>query len=145
MNRRILNLLQRDGRMSTAAIARRLNRSESSIRERIRRMEAKGIIRGYYACVDKRALGYHSEAFVLCNVPPEEHRRIVNHLLKVKHVTGIFHLSGEKRLLLKIAGEDNQQLRDVIHRTLIPLGIRDVDSRIVMDVTEKFPPDAVVE
>ncbi|MCJ2531799.1 MAG: winged helix-turn-helix transcriptional regulator, partial [Candidatus Thermoplasmatota archaeon] len=55
MNRKILNLLQLDGRTTMADIARRLRRSESSIRERIRRMEAKGMIKGYYACVDKRA------------------------------------------------------------------------------------------
>ena len=145
MNRRILTILQKDGRETTAAIARALDRSESSIRERVQRMEAKGIIRGYYACVDKRALGYHSEAFVFCNLDPENRNRILNRLVGMKSVTGIYHVSGERRLLLKVAAEDNERIRDFIHRKLIPLGIRDVDSRIVMDITEKFPPDAVVD
>lgn len=145
MNRCILTILQKDGRETTAAIARALDRSESSIRERIQRMEAKGIIRGYYACVDKRALGYHSEAFVFCNFEHKDQSRLLNRLVEMKNVTGIYHVSGEKRLLLKVAAEDNERIRDFIHRQLIPLGIRDVDSRIVMDVTEKFPPDAVVD
>jgi DNA-binding Lrp family transcriptional regulator len=145
MNRRILDILQKDARATTADIARKLKRSESTIRERIRRMEERGIIRGYYACVDKRALGYRSEAFVFCNVDPMDRARILDDLLRMRNVTGIFHVSGEKRLLLKVAAEDNQELRSLIHNKLIPLGIRDVDSRIVMDVAEKFPPDAVVE
>ncbi|MEE9600895.1 MAG: Lrp/AsnC family transcriptional regulator, partial [Thermoplasmata archaeon] len=145
MNRRILNILQRDARATTAMIARKLKRSESTIRERIRRMEARGIIRGYYACVDKRALGYRSEAFVFCNIDPSERIRILDDLLLQKNVTGIFHVSGGRRLLLKVAAEDNQQLRSLIHNKLMPLGIREVDSRIVMDITEKLPPDAVVD
>ncbi|MFQ5553528.1 MAG: Lrp/AsnC ligand binding domain-containing protein, partial [Thermoplasmata archaeon] len=60
-------------------------------------------------------------------------------------VTGIFHISGAKRFLLKLAARGNQELRSVINRTLIPLGITDVDSHIVMDETAKFPPDAVVD
>ncbi|MFQ6013287.1 MAG: Lrp/AsnC family transcriptional regulator [Thermoplasmata archaeon] len=145
MNRRILNLLQQDGRTTTAELARRLRRSESSVRERIRRMEAKGIIRGYFACVDKRAFGYRSEAFVFCNIGPSDQAGVLEELVRLHNVTGIFHVSGAKRFLLKVAARDNQELRDVIHRTLIPLGIQDVESHIVMDVTEKFPPDAVVD
>jgi DNA-binding Lrp family transcriptional regulator len=145
MNRKILNLLQLDGRTTTAEIARLLRRSESSIRERIRRMEAKGTIKGYFACVDKRALGYRSEAFVFCNIGPPDQAGILDELLRLKQVTGIFHISGAKRFLLKLAARDNQELRSVINRTLIPLGITDVESHIVMDVTAKFPPDAVVD
>ncbi len=145
MNRRIVNILQRDGRATTAQIARELKRSESSIRERIRRMEARGIIRGYYAYVDKSALGYRSEAFVFCNVDSKDRDRVNRELLGVKNVTGIFHVSGERRLLIKVAAEDNERLRAFVHNKLIPMGIKDVDSRIQMDVTEKLPPDAVVD
>ncbi len=145
MNRRILNVLQRDARATVAEIARRLKRSESTIRERIQRMEDKGVIRGYFARVDKRALGYRSEAFVFCNVEPEDRSRVLESLVGMKEVTGIFHVSGERRLLVKVAAEDNQQLRHIIHNRLIPLGIADVETRIVMDITEKHPPDAVVD
>ena len=145
MNRRILNLLQLDGKTTTAEIARRLRRSESSIRERIRRMEAKGIIRGYFACVDKRALGYRSEAFVFCNINPREQASLMDKFLQMKQIIGIFHVSGAKRLLLKAAARNNQELRAFIHNTLIPMGLSDIETHIVMDMTEKFPPDAVVD
>lgn len=145
MNRRILNLLQLDGKTTTAEIARRLRRSESSIRERIRRMEAKGIIRGYFASVDKRALGYRSEAFVFCNIDPEDQSALLDKFRHMKQIVGIFHVSGAKRFLLKAAARNNEELRALIHRSLIPMGISDVETHIVMDTTEKFPPDAVVD
>lgn len=145
MNRRILNILQRDARATVAKIARRLKRSESTVRERIQRMEEKGIIQGYFARVDKRALGYRSEGFVFCNVDPADRTRVLEALVAMKEVTGIFHVSGERRLLVKVAAGDNKQLRHFIHNRLIPLGIEDVDTRILMDVTEKHPPDAVVD
>ena len=145
MNRRILNLLQLDGKTTTAEIARRLRRSESSIRERIRRMEAKGIIRGYFASVDKGALGYRSEAFVFCNIDPQNQSALLDKFLQMKQIVGIFHVSGAKRFLLKAAARNNQELRAFIHRTLIPMGITDAETHIVMDTTEKFPPDAVVD
>ena len=53
MNVRILNLLQRDAKITTAEIARRIKRAESSVRERIYAMEREGIILGYSAIVDK--------------------------------------------------------------------------------------------
>ena len=145
MNRRILNLLQLDGKTTTAEIARRLRRSESSIRERIRRMEAKGIIRGYFASVDKRALGYRSEAFVFCNIDPQNQSALLDKFLQMKQIVNIFHVSGAKRFLLKTAARNNQELRTFIHRTLIHMGITDVETHIVMDTSEKFPPDAVVD
>ena len=95
--------------------------------------------------VDKRALGYRSEAFVFCNIEPEHQSALLDNFLQMKQVTGIFHVSGAKRLLLKAAARNNQELRAFIHRTLIPMGISDVETHIVMDKTEKFPPDAVID
>ena len=55
MNVRILNILQQDGRATTAEIARRMKRAESTVKERIGLMEEAGVIKGYTAVVDKRA------------------------------------------------------------------------------------------
>ncbi len=70
---------------------------------------------------------------------------ILDGLLRLKQVTGILHISGAKRFLLRLAARDNQQLRSFITRTLIPLGITDVESHIVMDVTARCSTGAVVD
>lgn len=61
---RILRALQEEGRISNAEIARRLDMAASAIYERIRKLEERGVIRGYTALLDPRALGYGLVAFV---------------------------------------------------------------------------------
>ncbi len=145
MNARILNLLQRDAKITTAEIARRLNRAESTVRERIYAMERSGVIRGYCAIVDKRALGYDSEALVFCNVPPGGMEVTTQKIADLKNVIGVMLVSGDRRFVIKVAAPSNRELRNFIHKRLIPMGITDVDTRIVMDHLDKLPPDGVVD
>ncbi len=145
MNARILNLLQRDAKMTTAEIARRLNRAESTVRERIYAMERTGVIRGYCAIVDKRALGYDSEALVFCNIPSAGMEASIQKIAGLKNVVGVMLVSGDRRFVIKVAAPTNRELREFVHKRLIPMGITEVDTRIVMDYMEKLPPDAVVD
>lgn len=145
MNVRIVNLLQRDAKMTTAEIGRRIKRAESTIRERIYAMEREGIIQGYSAIVDKTALGYNAEALLFCNIPSAIIDDTLTKLEKIKNVIGIFLVSGDRRFVLRIADHDNRELREFVHRKLIPMGITDVDTRIIMDYREKLPPGGIVD
>ncbi|MEE8575666.1 MAG: winged helix-turn-helix transcriptional regulator, partial [candidate division Zixibacteria bacterium] len=58
VDRKILSLLQENARISNAQIAREVSLAPSGILERIRKLEAKGIIKGYHASFDKAKLGY---------------------------------------------------------------------------------------
>jgi len=66
-------------------------------------------------------------------------------LEELKNVTGIYLVSGDRRFVLRIAAHENKELRDFVHRKLIPLGITDVDTRIIMDYREKVPPGGIVD
>ena len=57
MDRHILGLLARDGRMSYTDIGRATGLSTSAAQQRVRRLEQRGIITGYRAIVDPQALG----------------------------------------------------------------------------------------
>jgi len=63
-DRKILELLQADARMTHTAIAQAVGLSAPSVLERIRKLEAKGIIKGYRAIVDSAALGRPITAFI---------------------------------------------------------------------------------
>lgn len=145
MNTRIVNLLQRDAKMTTAEVARRIKRSESTVRERIYAMERERIIQGYCAVVDKAALGYHSEALVFCNIPADGMEPTLAKLESLKNVLGIYLISGDRRVVLRVAAGDNQELRHIVHRKIIPMGVTDVDSRIIMDYREKLPPGGIID
>lgn len=145
MNVRIVNLLQRNAKLTTAEIARTLKRAESTVRERIYAMERAGVIRGYSAVVDKAALGYNAEALVFCNIPSNIIDLTLQRLEEMKNVTGIYLVSGDRRFVIRATAHDNRELREFVHRRLIPLGITDVDTRIIMDYREKLPPGGIVD
>jgi Lrp/AsnC family transcriptional regulator, leucine-responsive regulatory protein len=57
-NRRLLDELQRDGRASIAELGRRVGLSSPAVAERLKRLEAEGVVTGFRAEVDARKLGY---------------------------------------------------------------------------------------
>lgn len=64
VDREIVRVLLADGRMSREGVAREVNLSRPAVHERIKRLEEKGIIRGYWTLIDWGALGYPLRAFV---------------------------------------------------------------------------------
>lgn len=65
---RMLDILQREGRISNAELAERLALSPSACLRRLRALETAGLIRGYQANLDAEALGYSIEAYVSVNL-----------------------------------------------------------------------------
>ena len=63
-DRRILEVLQRQGRISNADLAERINLSASACHRRVQRLEDEGYISGYVALLDPRRLGRHTTVFV---------------------------------------------------------------------------------
>ncbi|HSF41563.1 MAG TPA: Lrp/AsnC family transcriptional regulator, partial [Thermoanaerobaculia bacterium] len=63
-DRQILTILQSNARISNAEIARQVGMAPSAILERIRRLEAKGVIQGYETRINPEALGLGLLAFV---------------------------------------------------------------------------------
>ena len=64
IDRRILDILQREGRISMTELGERIGLSTSPCAERVRRMERNGVITGYHARVDPKALGRNLLVFV---------------------------------------------------------------------------------
>ena len=65
VDRKLLSLLQQDGRMSNADLARTVRMAPSAVFERVRRLERDGVIRGYGAQLNPRALERQLLAFIL--------------------------------------------------------------------------------
>jgi Lrp/AsnC family leucine-responsive transcriptional regulator len=63
-DRRILEMVESEGRISIAELSQRVGLSKSPVQARLRRLEARGVIRGYRAVVDPRAVGREHVAFV---------------------------------------------------------------------------------
>jgi Lrp/AsnC family transcriptional regulator, leucine-responsive regulatory protein len=70
IDRRIIDILAVDGRVSWKELADRVHLAPSSVADRVRRLETNGIIRGYTALLDRKAMGLDVRAVVDVALPP---------------------------------------------------------------------------
>jgi Lrp/AsnC family leucine-responsive transcriptional regulator len=114
-DRRILTALWEDGRMSWADLAGRIGLSAPGAAERVRRLEAKGVIRGYSTAVDPRSVGLLLTAFVEVTLERPAHRAPFLELVSaIDEVQECHHIAGDYDYLLKVRCGDTLALDRVI-------------------------------
>lgn len=111
LDRRILILLQEDGRATQQEISRTIGLSQPAVAERIRKLEDRGIIQGYVARVDPAKLGKDITAFVGVGI---EHPRFfdgfVERVKTLHDVLECHRVAGQDSYLLKIRTENTRSL-----------------------------------
>ena len=102
IDRKILYWLQRDGRMTNAALADEVGLSAPAVFERVRKLEQRGVIRGYAAQVDPAALGKTLTAFVRLSVAYDScHADGLAALREDPDVLECYSVAGEDCFILK--------------------------------------------
>ena len=110
-DRQILDVLQENARTTNAEIARRVGMAPSAIFERVRKLEEQGVIQGYGARLDARALELETLAFVLVRVDERLGESFSGERLKeVPGVLEVHHIAGEDCYLLKVRTRDTDAL-----------------------------------
>jgi DNA-binding Lrp family transcriptional regulator len=139
INKKIIYLLQKDARKTYKDIASELNRSETTIRDRIKAMETIGIIQGYTALIDKTALGLNFFAIILGNPDSSsELDSITNKIKRVKNVMRVYQISGNKRIAVFMVAPSYKELKEIIRTQLIPLGLKDEEIITVLEADSEF-------
>lgn len=107
----ILDALQENARISNAEIARQLGMAPSAILERIRKLESRGVIRGYQAQVDPVAVGAGLLAYVFVRVEERLGESLAGgQLAGIPGVLEVHHIAGEDCYLVKVREEDTTHL-----------------------------------
>lgn len=108
---RILTLLQDDARLPNAEIARRLGMAASAIHERIKKLEARGLIQGYEARLDPGPLGRKLLAFVFVRSDELPGEALTgDRLAAIPEVLEVHHVAGEDCYLAKVRCSDTEEL-----------------------------------
>lgn len=111
---RILAELQADARISMAELGRRVHLSQPAVTERVRKLEAAGVITGYRATVNLSALGYGIRAVI--RVARAYYARVVKLIQQTPEVINAFNVTGEDSWILEIAVIDVAHLDTVVTR-----------------------------
>jgi Lrp/AsnC family leucine-responsive transcriptional regulator len=98
----LLRLLTGDPRISISELARRIGMSAPAVRERLQRLEASGVIKGYRLEVDSLALGYPIAAFIRVRPMPGALPRIAALAQRLPQVTECYRITGEDCFILKV-------------------------------------------
>jgi Lrp/AsnC family leucine-responsive transcriptional regulator len=115
-NRRILKELQAEARLTMAELGRRVNLSPPAVADRVQRLERAGVIAGYQAVLDPRALGY--AVAVVVRVAPDSGRlqKIPEIAQETPEVVECHRITGEDCFFLKLHLRSIDGLEDVLDR-----------------------------
>jgi Lrp/AsnC family leucine-responsive transcriptional regulator len=103
LDRRILGLLARDGRMSYTDIGKETGLSTSAAQQRVRRLEQRGAIKGYRAVLEPAELGVTVTAFVAIKpFDPGQPDDAPERLQHIEEVISCYSVAGEPSYLLKV-------------------------------------------
>ena len=119
IDRSILEILQNNARESQADIARAVGLAPSAVLERIRKLEARGVIRGYIADIDPRALDQGMLSFVAVRSEhgPDDDS-VARALAACPAVLEVHHVAGEDCFLVKVRAADTEALGRLLRERL---------------------------
>ncbi len=111
----IIDLLQKQGRVSHSELSAKVGLSLPAIAERIRKLEKSGVILGYTSLVDAKKLGKGITAFISVLIDdPASYPQFSGSVLKLPEVTECHHVVGEFDYLVKVKTKDTASLEALI-------------------------------
>lgn len=119
VDRALLAALTDDCRATAAELARRVGRSAPAVRDRLRRLEGRGVIRGYRVDIDPAAVGLPVAAWVRLKPGPGQLPRIADLAERTPEVSECHRISGEDCFLMQVHVPSIQALEQVLDRFLV--------------------------
>lgn len=136
---RILRALADQPRLSTASLARAVSLSAPAVRDRLRRLEESGVIRGYRLDLDPAAVGLAVSAWVRVRPGPGQLSKIAALAAELPQVSECHRISGEDCFLMRVHVASIEDLEPLLDRFLL---FGQTTSSLV--VSSPVPPRAVV-
>jgi Lrp/AsnC family transcriptional regulator, leucine-responsive regulatory protein len=118
-NLRLIEELQRDARQSHAALGRLVGLSPPAVAERLARLEESGVIRGYHAEIDPRALGLTLSVVLRIRPAPREIHKVAELAQRTPEVTECVRVTGEDCFVMRAHVRDVVHLEELIDRFVI--------------------------
>jgi Lrp/AsnC family leucine-responsive transcriptional regulator len=119
IDRKIIGELAGNGRLSFAELGRRVNLSAPAVAERVQRLERSGVIAGYHAEIDPKALGYPLTAIIRVKPAPGQIARIPALAAEIPQVGECHRITGEDCFYLTLHLRSIDELSETLDRFLV--------------------------
>ncbi len=128
----LLSLLKLNSRESFSSLARKTGVSRTTVQDRIKRMEEKGIIEGYSLRLGQQSRAQMMTAFVEVTLEPQKLPAILHELKSISAIDVIHTVSGKYDLIVKLSESSPQRIDAVLDKIGQVVGISHTSSAIVL-------------
>jgi len=132
IDREILRMLQKDGRMSLSKIAKKLNLSEATIHLRVKKLREKGVLKGFVADIDAEKVGKRVLAFVLVKIDTKRYPKTLKKIAEIPDIYEVHDITGEYSALLKVRVRDKDELAKLLDSIGELEGVQDTYTMYVL-------------
>lgn len=146
---KILDILQKNGRITNSELAKKITISPSPTLERVKKLEQRGFIRNYVALVDPHKVGI--TCFTYVEVTLKRHgnkpvERFTDAIKKMEEVTECHHITGEADFLLKVATKDIPQYEHfIIHKLTALEDVQHLKTLVVLSTIKQETKISIVQ
>ena len=142
VDRRIIDALRGDGRLSMRSLAEQLHVSRAGIYSRVERLQRTGVIAGYTAVIDPQRYGLAISAYVLVRIRQNSWKSVRERIGRITEVDHAALVSGENDLILRVRTTDATSLRDLVLSTLQAMPeVQSTHTLLIFDELSSRPGD----
>ncbi len=134
LDKALTSMLQEDGRRSFAEIAKSLDKSESTVRFRFKRLVDRKVIRSVVALVNPRAVGLNESAALFIKANALKLDDVLRDLCSLKEVPHVYQFTGDCDAIAIIMGRDVDDLNSIVRRVKSIPGVMDVTMMLTLRV-----------
>ncbi len=142
LDRKIIRSLVNDGRMSFRDLGKRIHLSPNATAERVRRLQAAGVIRSFNALVNWPQLGYVLEAYIDVRLRPGNSAQNFEEVVtKIPGIVNVAVVTGDSDFRVRVACKDQSDFLRVIDALRARAGIQGTNSTVIcreINVTDRL-------
>lgn len=118
IDRKIIGILETNSKASFAEISQKIFLSPSSVRERVKKLEDQGVIKGYSLNLDHALLGNSIEVFILLKVFTGKLQFAITELQSYPEIREVHRITGQQNFHMRVALKDQLHLQKFIDRLI---------------------------
>ncbi|WP_048148163.1 Lrp/AsnC family transcriptional regulator [Palaeococcus ferrophilus] len=137
IDRKILNMLMEDGRISYRDMARELGIAVGTVHNRIKKLEERGILKGFLPIIDYEKAGYGLTTIIGIQAQGNRIVEIEKRIAKDPHVTCVYDVTGDYDIIIIAKFRDRKDMNAFVKSLLSIEGVEKTTTHVAMEIVKE--------